>query len=95
MPAVICIVIGIIVLAACCGKAKSGQARKTGSREKVLRVDHPHYYSPDESECPVCGARFSRQSMACPRCGARFDGAEEDDTEFIEEMMEEEDWDEE
>ena len=33
--------------------------------------------------------------VLCPRCGARFNGSKEDDTEFDEEMMEEEDWDEE
>ena len=33
--------------------------------------------------------------MICPGCGARFERTEEDDTEFDEEMREDEDWDEE
>ena len=89
MPTVLWIIIGAVVLAACFGgKKQSGQ-------KKVLRIDHPHYYDTDEYECSVCGARFRKSSMVCPKCGVRFEGTKEDDTEFDEEMMEEEDWDEE
>ena len=54
-----------------------------------------YYYDTDEYECSVCGTRCRRSSMVCPKCGIRFEGTMEDDTEFDEEMMEEEDWDEE
>lgn len=89
MSAFLWIIIGAVALAACFG------GKKQSSRNKVLRIDHPHYYDTDDYECSVCGARFRKNSMVCPRCGARFAGTKEDDTEFDEEMMEEEDWDEE
>jgi len=95
MSAVFWIVIGAVVLAACCGNKKGTNTGSSGRQKKKLHIDHPHYYDADEYECSVCGARFRKQSMVCPRCGARFDGTKEDDTEFDEEMMEEEDWDEE
>ena len=95
MSAVFWIVIGAVVLAACCGNKKGTNTRPAGGRQKPLRIDHPHCYDADEYECSACGARFRKQSMVCPHCGARFDGTKEDDTEFDEEMMEEEDWDEE
>ena len=68
---------------------------KQSGQKKVHRVDHLHYYDLDEYECSVCGARFQKNSMVCPKCGARFEGTKEVSTEFDEEMMEEEDWDEE
>lgn len=95
MSAVFWIVIGAVVLAACCGNKKGTNTGSSGRQKKILRIDHPHCYDADEYECSVCGARFRKQSMVCPRCGARFDGTKEEDTEFDEEMMEEEDWDEE
>lgn len=89
MSAILWIIIGTAVLAACFGeKKKSGQ-------KKRLRIDHPHYYDPEDYECSVCGARFRKHSMVCPECGAKFEGITEDEREFDEEMMEEEDWDEE
>ncbi len=95
MSAVFWIVIGAVVLAACCWKKKGTNTGSSGGQRKNLRIDHPHYYDVDDYECSVCGARFRKQSMVCPHCGVRFKGTQEDDTEFDEEMMEEEDWDEE
>ena len=89
MSVVLWIIIGIAVLAACCGGK-----RKNGA-QRVIRIDHPHFFDPDEYECSVCGARFRKSSMVCPECGAKFEGTAEDETEFEEEMMEEEEWDEE
>ena len=95
MPTVIWIMIGVIVLAACFGNKKGAGMRDSGGQKKTIRIDHPHYFDLDEYECSVCGARFRKQSMVCPRCGARFDGIKEDETEFEEELLEEEEWDEE
>ncbi len=89
MSTLLWIIIGAIVLAACCGGTRQN------GQKKVFRIDHPHYYDTDEYECSVCGARFRKSSMICPKCGARFEGTKKDETEFDEEMMEEEDWDEE
>ena len=89
MSAVFWIILGAAVLAACCG------GKKQRGPEKVLRIDHPHAFDADEYECSVCGARFRKKSKVCPRCGARFEATKEDNTEFEEEMMEEEEWDEE
>lgn len=89
MFAVFWIIIGVVVLAACFG------GKKQTGQKKALRIDHPHYYDKDDFECSVCGARFHKSSMVYPGCGARFEGTKEDDTEFAEEMMDEEDWDEE
>ena len=89
MPTLLWIIIGVIVLVACCG------AIKQSGQKKVLRVNHPHYYGPDEFECTVCGAKFRKNSMVCSKSVAGFEGTKEDSTEFDEEMMEDEDWDEE
>ena len=61
--------------------------------EKIFSKVYSH--DTDEYECSICGTRYRRSSMVCPKCGVRFEGTMEDDTEFDEEMMEEEDWDEE
>ena len=95
MSTVLWIAIGVVVIAICCSGKKSTSTNNSGSQKKVLRIDHPHYYDVDEYECSICGARFRKQSMVCPHCGTRFTETKEDDTEFEEEMMEEEDWDEE
>ena len=84
MSAVIWIVIGVVILAACCS---GGGKKNTGSREKAVRIDHPHYYDEDDHECSVCGARFRGKGMTCPKCGTSFAGTKEDDEEFIEEMV--------
>ena len=89
MPTLLWIFIGVIVLVACCG------AKKQSGQKKVLRVNHLHYFDLNEYECSVCGARFRKNSIVCPKCGAQFQATKEDSTEFDEEMMEEEDWDEE
>ena len=89
MSAILWVIIGAAVLAVCCG------GKKQSDPKKAIRIDRPHYYDMDDCECSVCGARFRKSSMICPRCGARFEEAVRDDTEFDEEMMEEEDWDEE
>ena len=95
MSAVIWIVIGIVVLALCCGKKKRTGTDSSEEQRKALRIDHPHYIDAVGYECSVCGTRFRKQSMVCPHCGARFEGTREDDTELEEEMLEEEEWDEE
>ena len=81
----------IALLASMFGK-KSGVSAP--SERPRHRIDHPHYYDPDDYECSVCGARFSQESTFCPNCGVRFNGIETDETEFIEEEDEEEFWDE-
>ena len=83
MSTVFWIVIGVIVLAALAG---SGKKRNTGSKDKPVRIDHPHYFEEDDHECSVCGTRFRGKGMTCPKCGAKFTGTREDDGEFIEEM---------
>ena len=94
MSTVLWIVIGAMVLMALAGsRGNSGKA--SGAWRKAVRIDHPHYYDEDEHECSECGGRFRGKSMVCPRCGARFTGIKENDEEYIEEMLEEEDWDEE
>ena len=86
MSIAVWIVIGLVILAACAaGSGKGG--KRSGSRGEPTRIDHPHYYDPDDSECSVCGARFRKKGMVCPKCGARFSGTKEDDDEFIEEMV--------
>lgn len=90
MSAGIWIIIGIVVLAVCCGRGT--KARPSGGG--AVRTDRPHYYDPDEYECSACGARFGKRSMVCPKCGARFTGTREDSSAFEEEMLEVEDWDE-
>lgn len=82
------------------GARASGSQRETGARPSgmprgVPRIDHPHYTDPDDYECPLCGARFREPGMVCPSCGARFADVLEDPTEFEEELIEEEDWEEE
>ena len=64
MSAVFWIVIGAVVLAACCGNKKGTNTRPAGGRQKTLRIDHPHYYDADEYECSVCGARFRKSCSA-------------------------------
>ena len=95
MSTVLWIAIGVIILAICCGDKKGTSTNHSGSQKKAQRIDHPHYYDVDEYECSICGARFRKQSMVCPHCRTRFTETKEDNTEFDEEMMEEEDWDEE
>ncbi len=84
MNAVIWIIAGAVVLAACL--SGKGNRKTGGSEGKPTRIDRPHYYDPDDCECSVCGARFQRRSAVCPNCGARFEGTREDEDEFIEEM---------
>ena len=59
------------------------------------RIDYPHYITNDESECSVCGARFSKKLSSCPRCGVAFDSVKKDEGEWYEEFDEECAWDEE
>ena len=61
-------------------KNRAGRAEKNSER-----IDHLHYYDPDEYECPKCGARFSRNVMTCPKCGMKFTGSVEDDEPYEEE----------
>lgn len=72
----------VIAALACSGGGK----QKGSGAGKAFRLDHSHYMSDDESECSVCGSRFSGKNMVCPKCGARFGVVREDDGEFIEEM---------
>ena len=60
------------------------------------RISHPHLLSEDNYECPVCGRRFTKNTMSCPYCHACFTGTREDEDEFLDEeefldMMEEDD----
>lgn len=75
-------VLAVLVLASS-GKQRAGKDGKAGNRDK--RIDHLHYYDPDEYKCPKCGARFSRNVMTCPKCGMKFTGSVEDDEPFEEE----------
>ena len=83
MSAVFWIVIGAVILAALAGSGK----KNTGSNGKPVRIDRMHYYEEDDHECSVCGARFRGKGMTCPRCGVKFTATEEDDGEFMEEMV--------
>ena len=68
--------------------ASSGKQKPTtaGRAEKNSeRIDHLHYYDPDEYECPKCGARFTENVMTCPKCGMKFTGSVEDDEPYEEE----------
>ena len=76
MPVWAWILIGVVLLAVL-GSGSKG--KRTASPAQAFRVDHPHYMTEDESECSVCGARFTE-------CGAVFGTATMDDGEFIEEM---------
>ena len=82
-------VLGVLLIAGAGGKGN--EKRNT----KPYQIDHPHYITDDESECSVCGARFSKRLPSCPRCGASFDSAETDEEEWDEEFDEECVWDEE
>ena len=95
MSALFWIAVGIGVLVVCFGSRKSTEGTDSGEKGSVLRIDHSHYYDANEYECFACGKRFLKESMVCPRCGARFTGTRTDNTEYEEEMMEEDDWDEE
>lgn len=90
MSAMIWIVIGIVVLAAC-----SGGGKKNTGRKGPHRIDRPHVIDPDDYECSVCHSRFRKNVMACPYCGSRFRGRVKDEEEFIFEEDELEAWDEE
>ena len=85
MSTFIWIVVGVLVLAALGGGKSRTTSGNSGNRQPS-RIDHPHYFSEDESECSACGARFPGKEKACPRCGARFASSREDDGEFMEEM---------
>ena len=91
------IMAGLVVLTVCCAGKKGAVPKRTASasQENPIRIDHTHYFDSVDYECSACHVRFQKKSMVCPHCGARFNGTKEDDTEFDEELMEEEDWDEE
>ena len=95
MSAVFWIAVGIGVLAVCFGSRKSTEGTFSGKKGSVFRINHTHYYDANEFECSACGKRFQKKSMVCPHCGAHFTGTRTDNTEYEEEMMEEEEWDEE
>ena len=63
--------------------------KKEPKTEKILRIDHRHYNTKDEYECPACGAVFRKNTMICPQCGVRFTGIRKDWTVFHEELDEE------
>ena len=75
---------GFLALAFLCGLSGKGKVNEERPR---TRICHEHYMSPDEYECTVCGARFGKDVKTCPNCGVRFNRTEDDDEEFIEEMV--------
>ena len=83
-------IIVVAILGSLIGKPNQGTRRETPTR-----IDHPHIWADDDSECSVCGARFERKQMVCPNCGTRFEETTEDYEEFDEEEDEMEDMDEE
>ena len=84
MSTAVWIVIALVVFVSCV--CSGGRKQKGNGSEKPFRIDHPHYMSDDESECSVCGCRFSGKKIVCPKCGTRFCSAQEDDGEFGEEL---------
>ena len=80
------IALGLLFLLVLGGSSSKGK-KTSGSSGGAKRIDREHYYDPDDHECSVCGARFEGDSMICPNCGARFEKTEEDDDEFIDEML--------
>ena len=84
---------GVILLSLFSGGNKN--SRRSGPSGRPVRIDHLHYVTDDESECSVCGARFSGKGSVCPRCGARFGSSRTDEDEWVEEFEEECDMDEE
>ena len=86
---IILIVLAVLLIAG--SGSKGNRNRKT----TPYRIDHPHYITDDESECSVCGTRFSKKLSSCPRCVTRFDSTETDEEEWYEEFDEECAWDEE
>ena len=89
MSAVLWIVIGAVILAACAGGGKKKPARKG-----PYRIDRPHVIDADDYECSVCHRRFRTNRMVCPYCGARFTGRVEDEEDFMFEADELEAWEE-
>ena len=45
---------------------------------KAHWVLYTHLFSPDEYECPVCGATTKQQSDVCPCCGSSMSGEKYD-----------------
>ena len=89
------VLLGIFVLSLCIGIGKGNIKLTSGGKKAVYRIDHPHLYEDTDYQCSVCGAWFQKDTMTCLRCGSEFTDTENDNTEFDEEMMEEDDWDEE
>lgn len=87
MPTILWVIIGAAIVAGLLTGGNGRSHKSKGSGGRPVRVDHPHYFEPDDHECSVCGARFRGKGMTCPKCGSRFAGTKEDDTEFIEEMV--------
>ncbi len=94
MPAVLWIAVGAVILCACFGN-KRGRGSGSSDGDRIVRIAHPHYVEEDDYECPVCGARFTRNVMTCPACGNHFSGTRIDEEEYDEEEDEWDDWDEE
>ena len=92
MLAILLIILGVLIMAACLGGNK--QSDKRNEPGKPIRIDHPRLRDVDEHVCSVCGRRFQKNAMVCPGCGVRFQGITEDCTTLDEELTEEE-WDEE
>ena len=84
---IIVFILAVLLIAGAGGKDNKRR------QSKPYRIDHPHYITEDESECSVCGARFSKKLSSCPKCGAVFESAEKDEREWDEEFDEECDWD--
>ena len=95
MPAVIWIVIGAVILAACLGGGGKGSCPAPGGKEKPFRIDRPHAVDADDYECSVCRRRFRKDVMTCPHCGARFTKRVKDEDDLLFELDELDAWDEE
>ena len=82
-------VAGIILVLLIIASASGKDSETSSSDKATIRIDHPHYVSEDEYECPACGTRFRKESMVCPHCGLRFTGTRTDGREFDDEFDEE------
>ena len=87
--------IWIVIIAAFVLLAAFRDRREEDKPEEPYRIDRPHVIDDDDHECSVCRRRFNGNIMTCPYCGTCLTKRIKDVDEFIEEELEQEDWDEE